>query len=116
MSVIDDYLSGLPPAQQIGLEQVRKVIHRAIPDAEEVISYGIPAFKLNGVYVIGFAAFKDHLGVFPTPEPIAILQDKLANFKVSKGGIQFTSENPLPPELIKALVTERLKVISKKPV
>lgn len=112
MSVIDDYLNNVSPVQKAELERVRKIVKAAVPKAEEVISYGMPAFKYKGKYLIGFAPFKDHLSVFPASGPIEALQEKLTGFKLSRGTIQFTLDNPIPKPIIEELVMIRLKEIT----
>src|ERR1051326_4167101 len=104
MSVIDDYLKNVSELQKQQLGRIRKIIKRTLPEAEEVISYGIPAFKYKGKYVIGFAAFKDHMSLFPTSRPIEEMKEKLAKFKLSKGTIQFTADDPIPVVIIKELI------------
>src|SRR5690348_13559001 len=99
MSVIDDYLSDVSQQQRQQLERIRKIVKKTAPDVEEVISYGIPAFKYEGKYLIGFAAFKDHMSLFPTAGPIEALKHKLGTFKISKGTIQFSVNNPVPESL-----------------
>lgn len=113
MSVIDDYLNNVREPHRQQLEHIRKIVHAATPDAEEVISYGMPAFKYKGKYLIGFTAFKDHMSIFPASRPIEVLKDKLGEFKLSKGTIQFTLDHPVPEAIIKELVQIRLADISK---
>jgi len=112
MTVIDEYLNKLDPDEKVLLGQVRQIIKRILPDAEEAISYGIPAFELNGSYIIGFAAFKNHLSLFPTGGPVEALQAKLQDFKLSKGTIQFSAENPIPKSVIKQLIEHRLAALN----
>lgn len=114
MTVIDDYLKKVTPQQKDALERVRTIVRQIVPDAEEVISYGMPVLKHKGKYVIGFAAFKDHMSVFPGPEAIEAVKDKLAGYKLSKGTIQFTSENPIPESIMKEMILNRLNNISQK--
>ncbi|MDQ5972768.1 MAG: hypothetical protein QG553_927 [Patescibacteria group bacterium] len=114
MSVIDDYLKTVNPDQFDALERVRKIIVAATPDAEETIGYGMPVIKYKGKYVMGFCGFKDHMSLFPGSEGIAELKDKLKGFKVAKGTIQFTVDNPVPEELIIDLVKMRLQDITSK--
>ena len=113
MTVIDTYLRNIPTLEREILECVRDAVHELVPDAQEVISYGMPGFKYEGKYVCGFNAFKDHLSFFPTSEPIAQLRDQLADYKIATGTIQFNAEQPLPVPLIKALVQVRLDAIKK---
>jgi len=111
MSLIDDYLKNVTEPQKSQLERVRTIIKDLLPGAEEVISYGMPGFKYHGKYVIGFAAFKDHLSLFPTAEPIEVLKDRLKDYKLAKGTIQFTVDTPVPQEIIEELVKIRLTSI-----
>jgi len=112
MTVIDEYLQDLPPEQKAQLERIRGIVHQAVPGAEEVISYGMPGFKYKGKYLVGFAAFKDHLSIFPTAAPVEALHNKLGEFKLSKGTIQFTADNPIPESIIKELLAIRLQSIT----
>ena len=101
------------PAREI-LEHIRDTVREIAPDAKEVISYGMPGFKYDGKYLCGFNAFKDHLSFFPTSEPIALLHDQLAGYKIATGTIQFNAARPLPDQLVKALVQVRIDAIKKK--
>ncbi len=114
MSVIDDYLKTAKPDQLAALQRVRKIIVAATPDAEETIGYGMPVIKYKGKYVMGFCGFKDHMSLFPGSEGIAELKDKLKDFKVAKGTIQFTVDKPVPEDIIVELVKIRLKDIAGK--
>ena len=105
MSMIDEYLSQVTPAQKAELERVRNIVKEVVPEATEGISYGIPAFKFKGKYLVGFAAFKDHMSIFPGAMPIDLLKNKLGSYTISKGTIQFTLENSLPEALIKEILT-----------
>jgi uncharacterized protein YdhG (YjbR/CyaY superfamily) len=113
MSVIDDYLENLDPEQKAGLERIRVIAKEIVPDVEEVISYRMPVLKYKGAYLIGFAAFKDHLSLFPGAEPIEDLKRKLTGFKLSKGTIQFTPDNPIPEALVKEIIAVCLDRITK---
>lgn len=109
MTTIDAYLEAhATAAQRAELERVRAVIHAVVPEAEETISYQIPTFKYKGKNLIHFAAFTDHLSLFPTAEPIAALAPKLAKYKTGKGTLQFSENDPIPNEIIKELVHLRL--------
>jgi uncharacterized protein YdhG (YjbR/CyaY superfamily) len=113
MSVIDDYLDIVSPAQRNELERIRTIVKEVSPNAEEVISYRIPTFKVNGQPLVYFAVFKNHLSLFPTSKPIEILKDKLNDYKISKGAVQFTIDNPLPKKLIVELLKIRLDDINR---
>lgn len=110
----DEYLESLSPGQKTTLERVRKAIQATAPDAVESISYGMPAFKYKKKPLIYFGAFKDHLSIFPTAEPAAALRDKLKDFKMSKGTVQFTVEKPLSDGLIRELVQFRMAIIDSE--
>lgn len=113
MSVVDDYLSNVAEPQRAELERIRKIVKQTAPEAEEAISYGMPAFKYKGKYFVGFAAFRDHLGFFPTPTPIEAFKNKLKEFKTAKGTIQFTPDHPIPEPLIKDIVLYKIAEIDK---
>ncbi len=108
MSVIDDYLEEINILQRTELERIRRIVIQRVPDAEEVISYGMPAFKYNGKYLIGFAVFKNHLSLFPTAGPIEALKERLNGFKLSKGTIQFTVDNHISEPMIKKIIDIRI--------
>ena len=110
---IDEYIASCPPNIQALLQQIRATIHEAAPNAEETISYQMPAFKQNGVLVY-FAAFKNHIGFFPTAQGIEAFKDKLAGYKTSKGTIQFPLDHPLPLDLITEIVRSRVKANTSK--
>ncbi|MCL4429322.1 MAG: DUF1801 domain-containing protein [Candidatus Bathyarchaeota archaeon] len=110
---IDQYINSFPPNIQAILQQLRKAIHEAAPQAEGTISYQMPAFKQNGVLVY-FAAFKNHIGFFPTGSGIEAFKDKLGAFQTSKGTIRFPLDKPLPLDLVKEIVRFRVKENSEK--
>jgi uncharacterized protein YdhG (YjbR/CyaY superfamily) len=105
---VEEYFTTFPASTQRILEEVRKTIKRAAPDAKEVISYNMPAFKLNGVLVY-YAAHKDHIGFYPTASPIMVFKDGLAAYKWSKGAIQFPVDKPIPVDLITRIVQFRVR-------
>ena len=103
---IDEYVSSFPTDIQKILQNLRQVIHAAAPEAQEVISYSMPAFKLNGILVY-FAAFKDHIGFFPTSSGVSAFSKELAPYDTSKGTIRFPLDEPIPVNLIKKIVKFR---------
>ena len=105
---IDEYIASFPKNIQTTLQELRQAIREAAPQAEETISYQMPAFKQNGILVY-FAAFKNHIGFFPTATGVEIFKDKLAAYETSKGTIRFPIDQPLPLELIKEIVRFRVK-------
>ena len=105
---VDEYVSASPKPARDVLETLRKTIRQAAPQAEEVISYNIPAFKWNGM-LVWYAAFTAHIGFYPKPSAIAAFKDDLAAYKTSKGAIQFPIEKGIPAGLVKKIVKFRLR-------
>jgi uncharacterized protein YdhG (YjbR/CyaY superfamily) len=106
---IDEYLLDVPEKQRLALEELRQIIRKTAPKAEEVISYGMPAFKYHGMLVY-FAAFKNHCSLFAAN--VTLIEDlypELKAYKTSKGTIQFTPEKPLPVALVQKIVLVRMK-------
>ena len=110
---IDEYISNFPNDIQQILLQIRTTIKNAAPESQEVISYCMPAFKQNGILVY-FAAFKNHIGFYPTVSGIRAFQDQFQGFKFSKGSIQFPINKPIPFDLITEIVKFRLNEILMK--
>jgi uncharacterized protein YdhG (YjbR/CyaY superfamily) len=105
---IDDYLDGLTPDKRAALEKLRKTIRAAAPEAEECISYQIPAFRQNGM-LVGFGATVDHCAFFPfNSTTVAAYKADLKGYDTSKGTIRFQPEKPLPAALVRKLVKARL--------
>ena len=104
---VDAYIATFPKETQVLLEQMRATIKKNAPDAEEVISYGMPAFKWNGMLVY-FAAYDKHIGFYPTGSGIAHFKDRFAGYKSSKGTVQFPLKKPLPLDLIAEIVAFRV--------
>jgi uncharacterized protein YdhG (YjbR/CyaY superfamily) len=110
---MDEYLDGLPASQRAALERVRAVVTEIAPEAEEGVSYGIPAFLYEGRPLLGFKAAKNHLSVFPfSPAAIADVKDRLEGFELSKGTIRFTAEDPVPEKVLAAVVRARQREIT----
>jgi uncharacterized protein YdhG (YjbR/CyaY superfamily) len=105
---IDEYISNFPVGIQMKLKELRTAIKKAAPEAEEKISYQMPAFYFNGVLVY-FAGYKNHIGFYPTASGIEVFTNELSGFKYSKGAIQFPLNEPLPLELITRIVKFRVK-------
>jgi uncharacterized protein YdhG (YjbR/CyaY superfamily) len=107
----DDYLAALPDEQRAALSTLRAQIRRIVPDANEVISYGIPAFRRGGI-VAGYAAMKDHCGFYVFDGGvIGRFTDELVNFSISKGTIRFTPDKPIPEPLLSRILAARLAEI-----
>ena len=108
------YIARIPEPQKSTLVQLRKTIQEIIPNAEEVISYGFPGFRLNGKVICGFDAFKNHCSFFPHSSlVIPELEKELANYKTSKGALQFPINKPLPKALVRKLIATRLRILGE---
>jgi|ERR1700680_610723 len=105
---IDEYISSFPKQTQNALRQLRAAIRKAAPQAEELISYGIPAFKMNGMLVY-FAAHAKHVGLYPRPSGSEALKKELSAYKGGKGTVQFPLDKPLPLGLITKIVKFRAR-------
>jgi uncharacterized protein YdhG (YjbR/CyaY superfamily) len=111
MKKIDDYIANYPPDIQQRLELLRLSIKKIIPDAVEVFSYDVPAFKLKKVVVM-YAAHKEHIGFYPLPQTIEAFKDKLTDYSYAEGTVRFPHNKDLPLDLIKEMVTYRLKSLN----
>lgn len=106
-SSIDEYIASFPPAIQARLAAMRETIRAAAPDAGEKISYQMPTFFLKG-NLVHFAAFKQHIGFYPTPRGIAQFKEELSIYKGAKGSVQFPFDQPLPLDLVARIVRFRV--------
>lgn len=106
-SNIDEYIAIFPGEVQQTLELIRATIKDAAPQAIEVISYGMPAFKLNGI-LVWFAAYSKHIGFYPKTSGIEIFKNELSIYKSAKGSVQFPLDKPIPLELITEIVKFRV--------
>jgi uncharacterized protein YdhG (YjbR/CyaY superfamily) len=105
---IDEYIGGFPTEVQEILKKIRQTIHNAAPEAGEAISYQMPTFKMKG-NLVHFAAFKNHIGFYPTPSGTEAFQKELAPYKGGKGSIRFPLDQPIPYSLIERIVKFRVK-------
>ncbi|MBI5530997.1 MAG: DUF1801 domain-containing protein [Candidatus Doudnabacteria bacterium] len=110
---IDTYIKQFPDEVQVILKKMRETIRSVVPKAGEAIKYGMPTFILNG-NLVHFAAFKNHIGFYPSPGPIVAFKKELAKFNTSKGAIQFPIEKPIPYALVKKIVRFRVKQTIEK--
>jgi uncharacterized protein YdhG (YjbR/CyaY superfamily) len=107
---IDRYLSTIDEPKRSTLETLRRSILEVVPDAEQCISYGMPAFRVGGKTIAGFAAFKNHLSYLPhSGSVLAALDEELASYEKSKGSLHFAIDKPLPKRLVTKLITTRLR-------
>ena len=105
-------MAKVPQPQKRTLEALRETILEILPESEEVISYGFPGYRLNGKIICGFDAFKNHCSFFPHSSlVIPALEKELANYKTSKGALQFPIDKPLPKSLVKKLIATRLRIL-----
>lgn len=109
-TTIDDYKAPFPAQIQKRLEEIRQLVHQVAPEAQEVISYAMPAFKANKRILVYFAAHEKHLGMYPLPKSgsDAFMQE-LEPYKAGKGTVRFYYDKPLPTAFIKQLVKNRLQ-------
>src|SRR5262249_23510103 len=110
---VDAYLTALDEPKRSTLEALRRSIKAAVPAAEECISYGMPAFRLDGKVVAGFAAFKNHLAYLPhSGEVLARLGDRLDGYERTTGSLHFPIDDPLPDDLVRSLVEAKLAILA----
>lgn len=105
---IDEYIASYPQKIQDNLQKLRETIRDSAPDAKEAISYQMPTFKLNG-NLVHFAAYKNHIGFYPTPSAIRKFRKELSHYEVSKGTVRFPRDEPIPFGLVKKIVKHRVK-------
>jgi len=114
---IDEYIAAFPKDVQKILQGLRAVIKETAPQAVEKISYQMPTFYLNG-NLIHFAAYKNHIGIYPAPRAIEVFKEELSNYEGSKGTIKFPIDDPIPMDLVRRIVqfrvTENLKKAQEK--
>ena len=106
---IDEYIAGFPKDVQEILEKIRVTIRKAAPDAEERISYLIPTFTLKGKYLIYFAAYKKHIGIYPVPTGDAKFNEQVSAYQAGKGTLRFPLDKPIPYDLISKIVKVKVK-------
>ncbi|HTE25574.1 iron chaperone [Flavitalea sp.] len=108
VETIDNYIAGFPEDVQKLLKQMREIISKAAPKAEEAIKYAMPTFTLHG-NLVHFAGYKNHIGFYPAPSGIESFKEELSQYKNSKGAVQFPLDKPLPVALITKIVKFRVK-------
>jgi uncharacterized protein YdhG (YjbR/CyaY superfamily) len=110
---IDDYISSFPQETRLILERLRETIRKAAPDAKETINYGIPTFTLIG-NLVHFAAYKNHIGFYPTPSGIEAFKKELSLYEGAKGSVKFPISELLPFDLVTKIVEFRVKESKEK--
>jgi uncharacterized protein YdhG (YjbR/CyaY superfamily) len=103
---VDEYIRGFPEEVQVILQEVRAAVRKAVPDAQETISYRMPAFTRKGI-LLYFAAYKHHVGLYPTASGIEAFRDELSGYKCSKGAVQFPIGKSMPLDLIARIARHR---------
>jgi len=107
---VEDYLAGLPEAPRAALEKLRKTIKAAAPEATEMISYQMPAYKLHGRFLVSYAAFKNHCSLFPASAKVLdAYGEELEPYFSGKGTIRFTADKPLPSALVRKILKTRIE-------
>ncbi len=115
-SVIDVYLSDVGEPQRTTLQVLRERILQVVPDAEEVMAYGAPAFKVGGKTVAGFAAYKNHLSYLPhSGTVLGGLSGELSGFEASKGALKFALDDAPPADLVRKLISARMRELGMEP-
>lgn len=111
---VDQYIANFPPAVEEKLQQLRQIIHDIVPEAEEVISYGVVGYKLGGKPLVYFGGFKHHVSLFAAGSQLIAKKfaKELGGFIQSKGTIQFPLDRPLPTQLVRDIVTTRLQEVN----
>lgn len=107
-ATVDEYVSGTPEPGKTKLKELRSLIRKIVPEASEVISYSMPAFRMYGV-LVWYAAYKNHIGFYPSSSGIEAFRTELSAYKWAKGSVQFPMNEPLPVKLITRMVTFRKK-------
>lgn len=113
---VDEYLRSIEEPKRTTLQALRRTILEVVPEAEQVISYRVPAFRLRGKDIAGFAAFKDHLSYLPfSGSVLGRLADELDDYTMTKSSLHFPVDRPLPKALVKKLIAARLAEVSQRP-
>lgn len=105
---VDRYIAQFPEETRVQLETIRAIIRKAAPKAEEIISYGMPTYRMNKA-LVHFAGYKEHVGFYPSPQPIVEFKKELAKYKTSKGAVQFPLDQKIPAALVTKIVKYRIK-------
>lgn len=105
---IDEYMATFPAETQKAMKEIRSTIKAIVPEAEEHISYNMPAFKVNGEYFANFAAWKNHIGMYPIPEGNVAFQEEVLNYKSAKSSLRFPLDKPMPLKFIAKVVKFRI--------
>jgi uncharacterized protein YdhG (YjbR/CyaY superfamily) len=111
---VAEYLAALPPEPRAALEELRRTIMAAAPDAEETIAYGMPAFRQDGRFLVSYAAYKDHCSMVPATDSMKeTLGDRLEPYVSGKGTLRFRPDSPMPTSLVRRIVRIRLEEVAR---
>ena len=110
-TTVAEYIAEFPKSTQQHLKEIRKVIKETAPDAVEAISYGMPGYKLLGKPLVYFGGYEHHIGFYGTPSTHTAFQKDLSKYKQGKGSVQFPIDEPMPLELIRRMVKDRVKTL-----
>ena len=113
-NTVDASIAAFPPQVQAILQHIRQVIHEAVPNLGETISYGMPTFTLNGKYLVSIAAYKKHIELYPAPTGVEEFQEAVALYGGGKGTLKFPFDKPMPFDLIRRVVQFRAKEHAEK--
>ncbi|MEO8696801.1 MAG: DUF1801 domain-containing protein [Acidimicrobiales bacterium] len=111
-ATIDEYIDSLPAAVRPIVDSIRATVRTAVPDAVEDISYQMPCFKWRGNNLIHFGAWKNHIGVYPIPAGTPAFEKKVAPYIAGKGTLRFPLRDPIPHDIVRAMVALRMKEIA----
>jgi uncharacterized protein YdhG (YjbR/CyaY superfamily) len=112
---VDEYLSGVGEPKRSTLTALRRTILEIVPEAEETISYTVPAFRVDGAIVAGFAAFRDHLSYLPfSGSVLAQLSDELGGYRMTKSALHFPVDQPLPKTIVQKLIAVRRAEVGRR--
>lgn len=111
---IDEYIATFPQETRFILQEIREFIRKMVPEAEEAISYGMPAFNYRNTYLVYFAGYRKHIGFYPVPTGMEAFKKELSGYKTGKGSVQVPLDQPMPYELMSRIIAFRLKEIDER--
>ncbi|HSW66201.1 MAG TPA: DUF1801 domain-containing protein [Bacillota bacterium] len=114
MTTIDNYIATVPEGSRAILQKIRETIRQAVPEAQEAISYGMPAFTLHGKTLVYFAAWQHHIGFYATPAGNEAFRKELSPYQSAKGSVKFPLDQPMPYKLIAQIATFRAHEIARQ--
>ncbi len=112
-TTVDEYIASLLPERQGPMEELRRAVREAAPNAAETIAYDMPALRLDGRFLVSYAAYKRHTSLFPWSDEMLAAIEELSRYATGKGTIQFPADQPIPLDLVKRVVAFRLAELTK---